>query len=248
MRKKTISFLLALVLLCSISVFASAASSSYEGLVEYTASGNFKDDFDFERVYDNLEPGDTATYTVVIRNLNSRATRWYMSNEVLKSLEESAAKGNIKGGAYDYILSYKGPAKTENSRSIFDSTTNHEGSIGGDYGFKRAGDEEERIGLHEATGDLEDYFFLDTLNPGERGTVTLQVILEGETQDNTYQETAARIQMNFAVEVANKRTAVKTGDENNLLPYYIGMTAAGLLFLYLALDAVTDRLYKKRKG
>ena len=80
--------------------------------------------------------------------------------------------------------------------------------------------------------------------------VTLTVSLEGETQGNIYQNTAARIQMNFAVELkdAGGKTAVKTGDENNLTPYYIGMVVAGLLFLYLALDALTDRMYKKGRG
>ena len=59
--------------------------------------------------------------------------------------------------------------------------------------------------------------------------------------------------MNFAVELSNPSSttssstsrAVKTGDENNLLPYYIGMVVAGLLLLYLALDAYTDRKYQK---
>ena len=60
--------------------------------------------------------------------------------------------------------------------------------------------------------------------------------------------------MRFAVELTNNstdvnhRTAVKTGDENNLLPYYIGMVVSGLVFLYFALDAYTDKLYKKGKG
>ena len=61
--------------------------------------------------------------------------------------------------------------------------------------------------------------------------------------------------MNFAVELANPSptgsrtyTAVRTGDENNLIPYYIGMVAAGLLFLYLALDDYTDRKYRYKKG
>ena len=88
--------------------------------------------------------------------------------------------------------------------------------------------------------------------------MTLYVALEGETQDNTYQNTAARIQMNFAVELSNPgtstnttrstTTAVRTGDENNLIPYYIGMVVAGLLLLYLALDDYTDRKYQRRKG
>ena len=56
--------------------------------------------------------------------------------------------------------------------------------------------------------------------------------------------------MNFAVEVTDSgtRRSVKTGDENNMLPYYIGMGVAGLLFLYLALDAYTDRKYKKGRA
>ena len=50
------------------------------------------------------------------------------------------------------------------------------------------------------------------------------------------------------METCTNRTAVKTGDENNLLPYYIGMVVAGLIFLFLALDAYTDKLYKKEQG
>ena len=88
------------------------------------------------------------------------------------------------------------------------------------------------------------------MNPNETGLVTLTVHFEGETDDNSYQNTMAQIKMNFAAEIVptgSNRTvrAVKTGDENNLVPYYIGMIVAGLLFLYLALDAFTDRLYKR---
>ena len=64
--------------------------------------------------------------------------------------------------------------------------------------------------------------------------------------------------MNFAVQVAEQsgtttsttssRSAPKTGDEHNLLPYYIAMIISGLLFLYFALDSYTDRLYKKGRG
>ena len=91
--------------------------------------------------------------------------------------------------------SWAGPG---GSQVIYDSTsdnTEHVNFVGGDYGF------EDRIGLHEATDNLEEFFFLDTLNSGESGVVTLTVSLEGETQGNIYQNTAARIQMNFAVEL-----------------------------------------------
>ena len=243
MRKKLLCLLLAFLLLCSFSVFASAEALA--GDVTFTAGAKMvEENFNVDQVFNALEPGDSATYTVYVHNQHPQTTRWYMSNEVLKSLEESAAAGKILGGAYSYRLTWAGPG---GSQVIYDSTsdnTEHVNFVGGDYGF------EDRIGLHEATDNLEEFFFLDTLNSGESGVVTLTVSLEGETQGNIYQNTAARIQMNFAVELkdAGGKTAVKTGDENNLTPYYIGMVVAGLLFLYLALDALTDRMYKKGRG
>ena len=167
-----------------------------------------------------------------------------MSNTVLQSLEDGY---NISGGAYTYILTYTGPKNK--STTLYDSRERANNYVGGEQRGTNV-----PVGLHEATSNLEEYFFLDTLNSGENGMVTLDVALEGETQDNSYQNTAAKIRMNFAVELSNPgsssstsstRTAVKTGDENNLLPYYIGMVVAGLLLLYLALDAYTDRKYQK---
>ena len=243
MRKKLFSLLLALLLLCSISVFASAEALA--GDVTFTAAAKMvEENFNVDQVFNALEPGDSATYTVYVHNQHPQTTRWYMSNEVLRSLEESAEAGKILGGAYSYKLTWAGPS---GSQVIYDSTSDsaeHVNFVGGDYGF------EDRVGLHEATDNLEEFFFLDTLNSGESGVVTLMVSLEGETQGNIYQNTAARIQMNFAVELkdAGGKTAVKTGDENNLTPYYIGIVVAGLLFLYLALDALTDRMYKKGRG
>ena len=237
MRKKSLSLLLALLLLCSISVFASAENEAQAGDVTFTAGGRMvEENFNVDQMISALQPGDTASYTVYIHNQHPSTTRWYMSNEVLRSLEDSAEAGKIYGGAYSYKLSYVGPG---GNQTIYDSDR-----VGGDDGF------EGRVGLHEATDNLEEYFFLDTLNSGESGVVTLTVSLEGETQGNLYQNTAAKIQMNFAVELkdAGGKTAVKTGDENNLTPYYIGMVVAGLLFLYLALDALTDRMYKKGRG
>lgn len=230
MKKTIFTLFLMTVLLCSLVPSAFAVEDGY---VTYTAAGTLTDvNFNVNQIFDDLEPGDVRSYTVHIRNQNSKATRWYMSNEVLSSLETSAAQG----GAYSYRLTYAGPSA---SATLYDS--NH---VGGDTGFQG------RTGLREATEDLENFFFLDTLNNGDNGTVTLTVGLEGETLDNNYQETAGRIRMNFAVEVTDSgnRRSVKTGDENNMLPYYIGMGVAGLLFLYLALDAYTDRKYKKGRA
>lgn len=237
MKQKLICILLIAVLICNFSVTSFAA----DGSVTFTADGKMADE-NLQIDFSGLEPGDVETFTVSVRNQNSSTTRWYMSNEVLKSLEDGY---KIGGGAYTYILTYKGPKGT--TTTIYNSTDRANDYVGGEHGTNTS----VPVGLHEATSNLENFFFLDTLNRGESGTVSLTVGLEGETQDNSYQNTEARIRMNFAVELSNSstnpsnRTAVKTGDENNLIPYYVGMIIAGLLLLYLALDAYTDRKFQK---
>ena len=251
MKRKIVSWLLLLLFVISFS--ASASADGKEWTITFLPNGTMdsggitskrEGSSVFDDVIGNLEPGDTEHFYIHIKNSHAQTTRWYMLNDVLASLERSAEAGmNIAGGAYTYNLVYKGPG-AKDGRTLFDSS-----KIGGDDN----GTGWERIGLEEATSDLNEYFFLDTLNSGESGTVTLTVHLEGETQGNAYQNTAAELAMRFAVELANSstnvthRTAVKTGDENNLIPYYIAMVVTGLLFLYFALDAYTDKLYKKGK-
>ena len=248
MNKKLLSFLLVAVLVCSLMGTAFAVS---EGSVTFTTDGKLAEaNFEVNQVYEGLEPGDTRSYTVTIHNRNNSTTRWYMSNAILNSLEETDRMvkiNGISGGAYTYRLVYVGPKGSQTV--IYDSAQRANDYVGGSNSNSSV-----PIGLHEATSNLENYFFLDTLNSGENGSITLTVSLEGETQDNNYQNTNANIKMNFAVELSNNnpnnsRTAVKTGDENrNLLPYYVAMVITGLLFLYFALDAYTDRKYQKGRA
>ena len=232
MKKRLFSFLLIALLLCSISIPAFAVDDGY-----VTLGANKKmqeQNFIINQVIEGLEPGDSAEYHVHIRNLYSKTTHWYMTNEVINSLELSS---NITGGAYTYKLTYTGPSgKTTTLYDSSSGTGTH--FVGGDV------QDNGRVGMEEATEGLEEYLFVDTLNTGESGTVTLFVSLEGETQGNKYQNTNANMKMNFAVEIDGGKV-VKTGDTHNALPYYIGMAVAGLLLLYLVLDAYTDRKYKK---
>ncbi len=235
MKKRIFSivFILVLLLSCSATAFAQ------EWTVIFTEARQMEGNLNTAEINDiieRMEPGDTETFQVKITNMNSKVTRWYMENLIEKTKTlEATGYSSTTGGAYSYLLTYT------DSAGVVTELYNSE-IVGGDQ--LTAG----REGLREATTNLESYFFLDTLNPGESGLVTLTVSLEGETQGNAYQNTYADIVMRFAVELPNSRTAVRTGDENNLTPYYIVMTIAGLLFLYLALDAITDRLYKKGKG
>ena len=237
MKYKTFSFLLLFTVLLSVIPTAFAVSDGY---VTFTSAGRLSEEnFNVDQMFDDILPGDTRSYTVHLTNENSKTTRWYMSNEVMKTLENNVASG----GAYTYRLEYYNPSGTKTT--LFDSSR-----VGGE---QPSGD--GRVGLREATTNLENYFFLDTLNTNDRGRVVLTIGLEGETQGNSYQDTQARIRMNFAVEPSNPSPsnsttarAVKTGDENNLVPYYIAMGITGLLFLYLALDAYTDRKFQKGRA
>ena len=257
MNKKILSIICLLCLICSISVTAFAKSSTLEiGSVWFKSDGKSMDnDFQKQLTDANVEtalikrmremqPGDEVTFVINLRNEYSKSTNWYMTSKIVDSLEE----GTAENGAYSYYLRYVNNTNSANNRDIFRSET-----VGGD---ETAGLMEINEALKEdyTAPNGEKYFYLDNLSRGQGGRILLTVALDGETQGNDYQDRLADLKMNFAVQVVEPtgttttRNAPKTGDTHNLLPYYIAMVISGLLFLYFALDAYTDRLYKKGKG
>ena len=259
MNKKIISILCLICLGCSISVTAYAGHKETTiGSVWFntdgkTMSNDFQKNLTDKNVesalldrLSSLQPGDDVTFTINLRNDYSKSTNWYMTSKIVSSLEE----GTARDGAYTYRLWYKNNTSGKETE-IFNSNR-----VGGD----------SSSGLMEINKALkedydkngEKYFYLDNLSRGQGGQIFLNIELDGETQGNAYQDRLADLKMNFAVQVAEQsgtttsttssRSAPKTGDEHNLLPYYIAMIISGLLFLYFALDSYTDRLYKKGRG
>ena len=155
-----------------------------------------------------MEPGDSLTMDIAVKNDGTAAMDFYMANEILQSLEDSTS---ASGGAYTYTLSYTDP--NGETTVLFDSDT-----VGGETG----GSTPE--GLHSATSSLEDFFFLDTLAAGEGGSVRLYVALDGESQGNSYQNTAAKIRLNFAVEqnasAANQATPARNSSGTSSTTVY----------------------------
>lgn len=231
--------------------------------VAFTADNKMDTDYtaaDLNAAVYSMQPGDSMVITLNLKNANASASNWYMKNEIIQSLEETAG-ANASGGAYEYELTYVDPDGA--TEILFTSTT-----VGGET----TGD---RVGLHGATSGLEDYFYLDTLENGQKGVITLRVELDGETQGNNYQNTLASLQMQFAVDttVAYDRTVtqvveegpgddpgagdngnggsrtniVKTGDESNLTPYIFAAAVSGILLLILAIYGVKERR-KARKN
>lgn len=149
----------------------------------------------------NIQPGDSITVKVHVKNNDSVKTDWYLNNEVLKTLENSDAgkKAEAEGGAYTYLLEYYG--QDGQKVTLYDSKI-----LGGE------GDdiEKEGEGLEQATfGYEEEFVYLDRLKTGESGYVQLYIELDGETQGNDYQNTLGQLRMSFAVEKVKDKTITK---------------------------------------
>lgn len=198
---------------------------------------------DMDDAVSGLQPGDTITFELDLKNENSTATDWYMTNKVLYSLEDRSANRGTAGGAYTYVLSYKDHNGEETLLFSSDTVGGENISAGGE-------------GLHEATGALEDYFYLDTLTTGQVGSISLVVSLDGETQGNDYQDTLADLQMNFAVELnvtpteeeqSRRTNIIKTSDESDLGGLFAAMTVSGVLLLGMAVYSLRQGRKEKRE-
>jgi len=236
MKRKFAAFLLILCLMLALPMAASAETlnGASDWVVTFTTANRIVSNFGETAIDDtlrNLQPGDTANFKITVLNSSGKTIDWYMQNSVIKSLEDSSA---ASGGAYSYILTYTTSAGT--GRELYNSNT-----VGGE-------DSPAGAGLNEINRtELKDWIFLEQMATGRSGVVNLQVSLEGESQGNNYQDTMADLRMKFAAEIVPTRTIVKTGDEGTeLKPIYIGMAAAGVLVLGLAIEGAVQN--KKKRG
>ncbi|MGN0352861.1 MAG: hypothetical protein ACI4ES_14515 [Roseburia sp.] len=226
MKKRLISFVAAMALLMSapFTVHAEEFSGGDGWSVTFDGkkmNSTFKSTDIDDAIY-QLQPGDSIKIHLALENAHDEATNWYMSNEVLQSLEDS--KSTAEGGAYSYILTYINPQG--NQETLYSSE-----AVGGET-VNKSGE-----GLHQATDSLKDFFYLDQLEAGAKGEVMLTVKLEGETQGNSYQDTLAKLQMNFAVELTGSSSSglptlqkfVKTGDDTNILIFSLIALIGGMI-------------------
>ena len=229
MKKTCFSLLLVLILLLSLGLSAYANSAELNSTVKFNGK-KLVSDYSTADIYDAvgaLQPGDDITIKVSVRNNYSQSTDWWMNNTIINSFETSSS---ASGGAYTYELSFSGPSGTKTF-----------------YSSDRVGGDIEPTGLKEATDTLEDFFYLDTLKAGQKGTVTLYIKLEGETQGNAYQSKQANLEMNFATELTAKKGSVNTDDEFNFLPYILVSSVSGLILLAAAIIR-TKKDERKEEG
>lgn len=211
--RRVLTACLSVLMLCSTCLTASAEELSRSGWTATFTGSAIETNFRPEDLYTalcELQPGDSATLRVDVKNASSDYVQWYISNETLQSLEDT--RTSARNGGYSYKLSYTsngangsadGIAEADRTAVLFDSDT-----IGGDGGN----------GLYEATENLDGFFHMCNMAPGGSGYVVLYVKLDGETQGNGYQKTLAKIELLFAVdtvppkyvEVPEKKTETVT--------------------------------------
>lgn len=126
-------------------------------------------------------PGDTIVYSVNLKNGSGSDATFYMSTDVVKTLEEGS---EATGGAYSYKITYSG-----SDEPIFDSET-----VGGDKSVA------DVIGLNQVNGNEGSYFSLGSIAKGDYETIKVTVVLDGNSQTNKYMATLAELEIMFGAE------------------------------------------------
>lgn len=108
MKRKMMCLVMAAVMTVGMGTTVSAEDFQGERSwrVEFNGDGvesNFRSSELAEEIY-RIQPGDTIELQVGIGNTGSGETDWYMTNEVLQSLEDTQSVA--EGGAYGYELVY----------------------------------------------------------------------------------------------------------------------------------------------
>lgn len=255
MGKKILCLVMAAFMIAgtSINVFAENIKEDEDWTVQFDGekmNSSFNTSDVNAAVY-KLLPGDSMELQIGIENTSKETTDWYMTNEIIQSLEESQKAA--EGGAYTYRLTY---VNHKNEETVLYSSD----KVGGE-GQSAAGE-----GLEQATSAMGDYFYLDRLNAGEAGNVHLTVSLDGETQGNGYQDTLAKLQINFAVEKVTAdvvykpgdpvkitetkkvfKSGPKTGDETRIIAVCAVTLVSGLILLFFGIKTIRKNR-RDRKG
>ncbi|MBQ7147547.1 MAG: hypothetical protein IJR96_02225 [Pseudobutyrivibrio sp.] len=174
--------------------------------------------------YKNAMPGDTIIYSVDYANTSGEAADFYMDAGVVKTLEEGS---KATGGAYSYKIE-----ATTSSEPLFISET-----LGGDAASENI---DAIIGLDQVNNNEGAYFPLGTVAKDGKGTVTITVVLDGNSQTNSYMETLGTLDIKFG---AQPTSAAHEGDKvenhNKIIKKIIEKIPGGTEVIIVDEDEIT---------
>ena len=189
----TLMAALALSLVVAAPAFAKTYDEAWT--VEFTGT-EMKDEgtANITKTLGSMQPGDSARFTIEMKEGPQGSADWYMRNKVLTTMEESMANANERsGGSYGYKLTYITP---KNEEKVILTNEVVSGEVEGDGTKTR--------GLFDATEATGEWFYLDTLAADARAYMVLEVAIDGETHGNTYFDTDASVQLAFAAEPSDE--------------------------------------------
>ena len=147
-----------------------------------------EDTANITKTLSGMQPGDSACFTIQLKEGPQGNADWSMRNKVLSTMEDSFANANERsGGSCSYKLTYRNP-KGEDKIILTNEV------VSGDKGTG------ETKGLFDATDATGEWFFLEDLAPNATAWMMLEVSIDGETHGNTYFDTDASVQLAFAAE------------------------------------------------
>lgn len=194
MKKKLYSFVLALSMVAT-GLLTVTNTVKADELTPVAWDVNFDgkelvSSYDFDTTKSTISgamPGDVITYEVEYKNSSSKAVDYYMSSDVVASLETGS---EAAGGAYSYGISYNAGGE---DIYLFNSET-------------LGGDNPDVQGLLQAQTGGDNYFYLGQLKAGKSGKVKIQIALDGNSQNNDYMSQIAQLNIKFGVETVATTT------------------------------------------
>lgn len=240
MKKRVFVLCMLCILVLSLPMVVCAADTpkaTFDGSKEIQY--NYDDTTNFGDGFVNMMPGETRSQDIILENTSDKTVDFYMKTETLKTFEEVK---KTSGAAYQVMLTV---TDSEGTRVIYGGSE--------EDGSSRIGADEE--GLGNLNGNISEWFKVVTLNQKQQATVTLQVSLDGESHDNSYQAAEGTFQFEFKAgydDVKNVVTiyeqledvvvnqivyadSVKTGDNSALFQLIggIGVCAVFLMMLLI---------------
>ncbi|WP_028242523.1 hypothetical protein [Pseudobutyrivibrio ruminis] len=190
MKKSYIRYTLALAVTVAsfmgMTNTVSAKTETVEWTVNYTGEGStgFSSNYteDLKDKISSAMPGDTLVYKANYKNDSEKTMDFYLSADVLSSLEDDKTGKTAAGGAYTYKLTYD---SGDGEKNIYDSET-----VGGDNDVQK--------GLNQVKNN-NAFVSVGRLNKKQDGVVTITIKLDGNSQDNSYMTKLAQLNVQFAV-------------------------------------------------
>ena len=229
MKKKILC--LAMTVIMAAGVHTTAFAKDYQGAdgwqVNFTG-GKMESNFKSSDVTDelaNIQPGDSIELKVQLKNSDSTDTDWYMTNEVIQTLED--AQSSAEGGAYEYKLTYVGSNNAE--KVLYDSTTVQEYFYLGRLASHNTGTVHLTVGVEGETQGNGYQLTLAKL----RMNFAVEKVSAGKT-----------ITKNKIVKTTN---TVKTGDTARVLLFCVLALISGLILLAYGIYTLNKNTKRRRQ-